>query len=449
MKRWYLAFGLVVIPGSGAMGQEVRPLTLEEAIAISHRANPANRGARARVDAATATALSEMGRFLPTVNASMTWSGASNTQTTGTDDFGQTVQLPTPVTFRSSSASQRISSSIRIFDGFQNVNRLRAARSNVDAAWSGVDVQRLQTDADVAQRFFDALRYERLIRVETSLLAAARERLDANERLFRVAAASQVDVLGAQVDVAGQQQRLDLQRGEARKARLRVLEALGVLNEMEDFRPVGAFPAVFDPARLDRDHLVAAALEANPLVRQRQMEVAAAHASSRAAHGSWLPTVDLSAGWGRGLNSRGFGAFFDVNPRQDRGYNFSMTVRWQLFSGFQRSQQIGQASSQRQQAEENLRAARLQVEQQVRAALIDLENRYQALQIQERSTTLSRTRVELAREQYRSGSIVFTNLQQIIQTASNEERALVEAEYNLAVALVRLEQQVGRPVQPE
>ena len=36
--------------------------------------------------------------------------------------------------------------------------------------------------------------------MELELLVSARERLDANERLFRVAAATQVDVLGAQVE---------------------------------------------------------------------------------------------------------------------------------------------------------------------------------------------------------------------------------------------------------
>ena len=80
--------------------------------------------------------------------------------------------------------------------------------------------------------------------------------------------------------------------------------------------------------------------------------------------------------------------------------------------------------------------------------MIDLENAHQGLQIQRRATSLSRQRVELERERFRLGSITFTNLQQIIDQAAVQERALVNAEYAFAVALVTLEEQVGEPVAP-
>lgn len=442
----------IVFPGimvAAAAGQEPPRLTLEEATEIALRRNPAALASEAQADAAGLDVRAGYGRFLPTVNANMDWSAGSSTTLTGTDDFGRTVTLPTPTTVRRSSASQGFSGSLRLFDGFRNLNQLRAAQHNLSAAYAGVNLQRLQVEAEVTSRFFDALRAERLVAVERQLLASARERLDANERLFRVAAATQVDVLGAQVDVARGEQSLELQLGEARKARLRVLETLGVLDEMVDFVPEGEFPAVFDPAILDVSDLVALGLRTNPTVAQRNWELSSASASARAAMGNWLPTVDLSGGWSRGLNEQNFGAFFDLAPGQDRGYRFSLSLSWPVFNGFQRSQQIGQANAQRRRADENLRQAALQLEQEIRAAVIDVQNRYDALETQRRSTELSRTRVSLAREQYLSAAISFTNLQQIIESASGQERALVDAEYNYAVAVVNLEARVGEPVRPQ
>lgn len=435
--------------GASAAAQDVPRLSLDEAIEIANRRNPSTLAAEAQADVAGLDVRAQYGSFLPTVNANLDWSAGSNTTLTGTDDFGRTVKLSDPVTYRRSSASQGFSGSVRLFDGFRNVNQLRAAQRSLSAAYAGVDLQRLQVEADVTTRFYDALRAERLVAVEEQLLASARERLDANERLFRVAAASQVDVLGAQVDVSRGEQSLELQRGEARKARLRVLETLGVLDEMVDFVPEGAFPAVFDPSGLDIDQLVAAGLQANPAVVQRGWELSSAEASAKAALGNWLPTVDLSGGWSRGLNEQSYSAFFDLNPGQDRGYRFSLSLSWPIFNGFQRSSQIGQANAQRRRADENLRQATLQIEQEIRAAVIDVQNRYEALETQRRSTELSRTRVTLAREQYLTAAISFTNLQQIIESASGQERALVDAEYNYAVAVVNLEARVGEPVRPQ
>jgi outer membrane protein TolC len=237
-------------------------LTLTEALDIARERNPTYRRARNEIDVAAAGVRAGWGAFMPNLDAGMSWSGNSRTQVTGQDDFGRTVALDNPVTFQSSSVSQSVSGSLVLFDGLSNINSLRAARQDVTAAHAGVRSQGLQVDADVAQRFYGAIRAARLINVEHELLESARETLAANERLFRVAARDQVDVLGAQLEVARQEQNLERQQGEARKARLEVLQFLGILDEVLDFEPVGTFPVVFDPLSLDAGQHVAAALQA-------------------------------------------------------------------------------------------------------------------------------------------------------------------------------------------
>ena len=90
----------------------------------------------------------------------------------------------------------------------------------------------------------------------------------------------------------------------------------------------------------------------------------------------------------------------------------------------------------------------VKVEQEVRAAFIRLQIAYDGLLIRRRATDLSRRQVELAREQFRIGSasMPFISLQQINASAAIDERALVDAEYNFAIALVNLEARVGEPI---
>lgn len=92
-----------------------------------------------------------------------------------------------------------------------------------------------------SRAYYRPVRADRLIELQEQLLAAARERLAATERMLRVVAADQVDVLGAQVEVATQEQAVQTARGELRKPQLALGEVMGV----EEF---AAFELV-DPLR--------------------------------------------------------------------------------------------------------------------------------------------------------------------------------------------------------
>lgn len=448
MKKRFLTAAAMLVAAPAMAQQQLPTMSLEEALEIARQNNPAYRRAVVDRNAASWSVRRGYGAFLPNISASMRWNGNRSTRLTGEDDYGRSVELPQAITYLSSSASQSISASMTLFDGLSNIKQLRANRRDLDAADEGVRLQGVQVDAEVRRRFYDAIRRQRSIDVERDLLAAARDRLDANERLFRVGSTSQVDVLGAQVDVASQEQALEQAEGEAAKARLLVLQQLGILDQSLDFEAVGALPVPFDPSALDLDVLVGRALEIHPSVIQADAQAEAASQRAGAQRGAWFPSIDISGSYGRSLREEGYSAFGELNPR-DYGFNFGVSFSFPIFNGFQRSDQIAQADATARRAEETLRETKLQVEQQVRAAFVDLGNAYESLMIQRRSTDLTRRRLDMAREQYRLGaaSMPFISLQQIIQSAANEERALVNAEYNFAVALVTLEERVGEPVQ--
>ena len=447
MKTRILACGLLLAGTGQLLGQEVPSMTLNDALEMARRRNPQYQQSKIDVNLAGAGLRTGYGQFLPTLNANLGWTGRRSTTVTGTDDFGRSVELPQSVTFQSSTATQGLSGSVTLFDGLRNVRGLRAAQSDLSAADEGLRSTGIAVDAEVQRRFYDVVWRQRLIEVEEQLLASAREQLDANERLFRVGSTDQVDILGAQVNVASQEQQLDQANGDATKARLRVLEQLGVLDEFLDFNPVGSFPEAFDPGLLVGGELVTRAFEVSPLLKQGDARVSAARHRASAARGERLPTISVNGGYNRGLQEDDYGALWNLNPR-NFGFNFGVNVSLPIFSGFQRFESVARADGEVRRADEQLRLTMLQVEQGVRSALIDLQSASENLRIQQRSTALARQRLELAREQFRLGSILFTNLQQIIADAANRERALVNAEYSFAIAVVNLEEQVGESVAP-
>jgi outer membrane protein len=446
MKSKYLTGLVLLCVAAPALAQQERPtLTLEDAIRIAHERSPSYRRAMTDVRGSQAQVLSAWGRFVPTLSASVGWSGRRNTVFTGEDDFGGTVVQAQGRTITSSGANQGVSTSLTLFDGLQNVNNLRAARSGVVAADASVAIAKLQVEADVSSAFYSALVAERSVEVEERLLDAARDRLDTQERRFRIGASDQADVLGAQIDLSRAEVALERTVSDAKKQRLVVLQRIGVLGEIVDFAIVGELPDVFDPSALSAEDIVSIALQANPIMTQGEASLTQAQRQTSIAKAARLPTISAGGGFSRSFGEDGYAAFFNLNPR-NRGFSFNLNVTIPILNNFNTSQNISQAKVAEANAEETLWENQVAVEQQVRSALIDVQAAHREYVTQTRATELSRRRLEISQEQFRAGALTFINLQQIIDALSNEERALVDAHLRFLQAVVNLEQQVGQSI---
>jgi outer membrane protein len=423
--------------------QEVpQVLTLERALELARSRNPAYLRSLAQADAAGSGVRAGFGAFLPNLNANVGWNGSRNTTAIGEDDFGRPIVGDSTLTFQSSSASQSISTSMTLFDGLQNLNSYRASKASADAAYAGVEEQAAAVDAEVTRRFYGVVQAERLTTVEEALLDVSRRQLDATERLFRVAARDEIDVLGAQVQVAQQEQALEQARGDGRRSLLQLAEAIG-LRDWAEFAVDGALPAPFDPAEIEADSLVAIAFRNSPTLAGARSSAARAAYAESAAKGRYWPSVSASASFSRSENSQSFDSFFSINPANNRGLGFGLTVQIPIFTRFQTQDAVAQAVAQSTIADESLREAELRLERGVREAQINLETAYRRLMLAQRSVELSRRRLAMAQEQYQLGTIGFTDFQQIVTQSSQDARQLINAELEFAGSLVTLEEQLG------
>ena len=434
---------LLILATTDAIGQQV---TLAEALSLARQHNTDYR--KAQNDAGAQGLAATAGRlwFLPNINASMNFGMNSQTTITGTNLDGEPFILPDPTTYQYSNASQSVNASVTLFDGLRNLRTARAGSARARASDAAADATAVRVDAQVTRQFLTALRQQRLIQVEERLLASQRDQLTATERLFRTAGANQVDVLGAQVAVAQQEQALANQQGEAEKAGLELSRLIG-LDEITPLAATGDLPTAFDPSGFNVEALIATASRESPRIRQLEAGAMAANAEAGASYGFRWPTISASAGLSRSLSLAGYSAFGELNP-QNRNLGFSLQVQLPIFTRFQTSANIVAANARADNADEDLRAGLLQVETDVRSAVVDLRNAYQALVLAERSAELSATRLTLAQEQYRLGAIQYQNLQQVIDGAAQTERQAVGARFNFALAMVTLDELVGGEVRP-
>ena len=374
-------------------------LTLADALDIARDRNPTYLQAVNTARSQGAQVRAGWGAFLPTLSANLSFNGSDWRRFSGTGDFGGAARADTAFNIRSSSASQSVSARFTLFDGFRNLNSARATGASAGAANSARVAARNRVDAETTTRFNGALQTNQLIALEEQLLGLARLQFANTQRLFRVAGATQEDVLGAEADVANQELALERARGEAEKAWLSLREHLG-LSEMIAFEVVGELPAVWNPETLREESLIDRAMVLSPRLRQLEAQASAANLQASAVRGNRWPTVSMNASYGRSSNQNGYGALFDLGP-EDRGLNFGMTLDFPIFTGFQTSARVAQATADARNADQAAVSGRLNVERLVRAAVIDVQNAYRGLELAERSAELSRERVRLARDRGR------------------------------------------------
>jgi outer membrane protein len=438
----FLLLGLLSLASPAPAQEAPHPLTLEEAKRIATEKNPRYREAQSAVESARAGERMGVMAFLPELRLSLYSGGYLSRIFTGQDEFGKPVRRDDPLNLTGSSSNQQISlGSITLFDGGARYRDLKAARADANATDAAVLQGAATLEAELTRRYYDAKRKGELIRLEEELLKSAEARQSATERLLRVASASPVDLLGAEVAVAEQARVLESARGEARKAMLALAEEVGV-SDAPEWTLTSEPPPVFDPTTLDADSLAERALSSSPLLAQLQARAVAGEQRSKAAGAARWPTVSASASFGRSIGTEGYGSFFDPNPlNQSMGFNVSVSVP--VFTGYRTTYAVTTARVAAMNAREEVQAARLTLEREVRSALIDLENAYRSVQLADRGRDLARRRLELANQQFRIGALKFVDLESVIEQAARAERDAINARYDFAAARTTLEEKAS------
>lgn len=437
------AWGLAVPTEASAQTRD--DLTYAEALELAARHNPAYRRALNDMSLSGPLAREAWGAFLPSLQLSTGTRYGFNEQSIGTDDFGNPVENPEVRRLWSSGSDQGFSFRLPIFEGGARFHDRSRARANADANTWAARSALTAAEAEIKRQFFAAQLADELLRLESELLEARQDDLSATERLFEVAARSQSDVLGAELDVQRQARQRDAQAAERAKAMVALRAAIGD-PALEVAGLAAETIAPVDPATLDVGALVQLAVSGQPLVHQRRAEIDMANASvSRARSARW-PSISLQGGYTRAASGLDQDFLFDLNPDASKYGSLGLSIDLPLFQGFSTSARIAEAEVARDNAAETLRETELNTERDVRQSLIDLETRFRALELSTAERDLAERRLGLVREEYRLAVKGFTELQEAVRAEADARRAEVQARYDYMTALIALEERIGGSV---
>jgi outer membrane protein len=462
-------------------------LTLEEAIQLALRNNPAHLQSttgRARAGTAMRTAY---GMLLPSVRTNFGLGfRAGGTETFAGQQFG--------------AASDQLSSSygLNVSLGYSAGTFLepRRASANLSAAEASVNASAQATRARVVDQYLLALQAQASAALADTLLINLQAQLELNRARQQVGAATTLEVRQAEVQVGRQQVALLTARNQVEIQTLILFQQIGV-QKPEGVRLVTSFPMT-EPA-LQLDELLTMAHSANPSLGAARERESATNVGVLIARSRWLPTVGFNANWagftqkvtslngqladlqasiagqrrscyttdsirvGAGLAPVGgdcnrftftpemgdvlraandrYPFDFTKNP-----FQYSIGISLPIFDNFQREQQIQEAQYQRNDARYQRRAEELRIDTEVTTAHRQLTTAYQTVRLNEQNQQAAREALELAQTRYRVGATTFVDVTQ--QRSAYEQAAtdLINSIYAFHRAYAVLEAAVGRPL---
>ena len=198
--------------------------------------------------------------------------------------------------------------------------------------------------AEVVMIYHRAQAQQATLGVEEELLEGRHLDLALTRRMYDLAGASRVEVLAAELNVQRQEQRIQQTLARLQQWILSLRRTIGDPG-LDGFSLSDVAPEPFDPSGLDADALVARAQASSPLVQQQIAQLDMGGAQAKAARGSRWPTLSMSFGFTQRTFAQERDALFDLYPDQARYGSSSLSLRIPLFSRFQTSARVAEATS--------------------------------------------------------------------------------------------------------
>ncbi len=254
--------------------------------------------------------------------------------------------------------------------GGQNA-RSRAADFTLESAGDSLVTR-------TSKAYFDVL-----VAIET--LAAAEAQETALKKQFDFASKRLEVGLAPITDVHEARAQYDSARANTIVVRNALEDAYQALAEItgQPVRDLKGLPADFQPqlpAERDADGWVAAAIDNNPALKAKELQVQASDSDVNVARAGHLPTLTFGGSYGKNA-TWGDSTFTSTNPPfsstfptggESRGPSFGVTLNVPIFAGGATQSRVRQAIAQRDVAQDEL-------EQQKRALVRNTRNAYQTL----------------------------------------------------------------------
>ncbi|MDI6703495.1 MAG: TolC family protein [bacterium] len=440
---WTLALGLVVVFCAGGICEEVKNLSLKEAIRTALENNLGLKRTQEAVIGSKAVVGEVRSEWYPGLNLSLgmgfdeTLSVAGEPQTF--EFLGQTYEIHPPLTSQWSN-SLCLGLSQNIYTGGRLTGSLREAEANLRIAECDHETAKRGLILEVMKAYWELVRADLLVRLAEEMVSYHQETLELATSRLSQGTIAPVEVEQAKVDLANQRDELIQARTRRREVEdeLKVLLNIGfkigiVPTDKPDFTPLSRI--------IDMDEAIECALKRRPELARFRHQVQARKAALMAAKSGRYPKVSVVANYGwAGMDKDYADALQNFKATR---WGIGLNVNYALFDGGLTQSRIKEAESGLARAEYGRTEKEKEIVKEVREAFHRLTSASERIETMRENVGLAQENLRIAKLQFNVGTITSNDVNEYKTTLSKVKTRFIEAIIDYQIARARFNWAVG------
>lgn len=412
--------------------EEIKTLTLSEAIKIALKNNPGLKQVSNQVQLNQISVKQKRANFYPELQIS-----AKSSR--------QYFKTLSPQTGKyesedSSSLNVNISTDINLFNGFYDIASLHQSKYELEAAESNFSRSKQAIIFETLQRYIQVITSKELIEVEKENLEAQRLQLIRIEDFFKAGRRPITDLYQQKAEIASSEYQLLNSKRNYEINKILLLQTMGVEQDTNYQVSDPGIDHIRDEIKTyNKDEVLSEALQKRSDVKARHLEIEAAKKGIKAAKSGYWPRfslfTDLGTNYNSITNSFDFSnQFFDNNLNATIGLSLSIPI----FDKGMTKNNVAAAIVQLENQQLELENLRNQVNVEVQQAIENYHTAVQQVKVAESQLTYSKAALESVEARYNVHSATMVELTQA--RARNLEAAYdrVIAKYNLLTQTIAI-----------
>ncbi len=431
--RGILLFIVLISPSFVSEGQEI--YDLKQCLELGLERNYAIRIVRNEQEIANNNATAGNAGYLPTVDLSAGYAGTKNNIEQETVE-GTTNKYNN---INNQLLNAGINLNWTIFDGFQiqaKYERLQELQQ-MGSIYTRLTIE--EFIADFSTEYYNHVRQKIRLANLKYAVGLSRERLRIAEAQYVIGSKSRLDMQQAYVDFNADSSNLVKQHEILYASRTR-------LNQLMALDDVASFTLISDSviqynSLLNKGEIWEKTLESNASLLLSEKEKQLSELDYKAAKSRNYPYLKLNGGYGYTQNLYGMGNY---EKQQSLGFNYGLTLGFNLFDGMNRKREQKNARLQIQNKDLQSKQLELELKTNLSNIWMAYENNLQLTGLEKENLKAAKESYEIAIDRYKLGDLSGIELREVQTSLLAAEERLLQAQYNTKVCEISLLQISGQ-----
>ncbi len=437
---------LLLVFSIGLVSAQQKKWTLEECVVYAVENNLSIEQFELDLENATIDRSDAIGGMLPDLNGQFSISGNTGLS------FDPTTQNPVTTTILASSGN--LTTSINLFDGLRNINRLHRAKLNAIANQYRLDNLKDDIRLNVANAYLAILSNKESLKVAKAQYAVTEQDLKRTKELVDSGVLPQGDLLEIEATAAGQQQQIVNGTNLVLISRINLAQLLqitdyeyfDIADESFEVPPSevtqNSPKAIFEKALTFRNDIKFS--ESNVELAKKDLQI---------TKGALYPTLGAFFNYNTRYSDQNFDpvtgnliGFKDQLYLND-GISYGAQLNIPIFNGFNVNNNIKRSKISVKKAELQLLQDKLDLENTVNQAYVDVNNSATAYEAAQKSLEARRLAYQYSKDRYELGVLNAFDFSQAQARVDNAEAEVIRTKYDYIFRIKLLEFFFGIPIE--